>query len=171
MTMQRIIVGIAAALVLGTSNFAIADDDGDDHHNRREGGSRSTLQDPAYQKECGSCHLAFPPSMLSAGNWQKLMGGLAKHFGENAELPAAQAAPITEYLTRNAGNSARTESASLRITDTEGFRRKHREVPKRALKPQGQVGSLTDCSACHTRAKEGSFQEREIQIPGMGRWE
>jgi len=159
---------MATLALISTTTGVVADEE---HRHGRESGDRSAVVDPNYQKECGSCHIAFPPSMLSAGSWQKLMGGLAKHFGESAELPAATLKSTTDYLVSHAGDGARTESASLRITDTDGFRRKHREVPKRALKPQGHVASLTDCAACHTRAKDGSFRESEVRIPGLGRWE
>jgi len=168
MAMPRVLTAIAALTFICATTGVVAEEE---HRHARESGGRSAVMDPNYQKECGSCHIAFPASMLSAGSWQKLMGGLAKHFGESAELPAAALKSTTDYLVSNAGDGARTESASLRITDTDAFRRKHREVPKRAIKPQGQVASMTDCAACHTRAKEGSFRESEVRIPGLGRWE
>ena len=45
-------------------------------------------------KECAACHMAFPPQMLPARSWEALMGDLANHFGENAQLDAAAAADI-----------------------------------------------------------------------------
>lgn len=175
MKTQRTLFGIGAALLIGISAATFADNDNDDeeeHHNRRGesklGKHTMASLDPAYQKECGSCHLAFPPSMLSSASWQKIMNGLANHFGENAEIPAPQAKSLTDYLVNNGSGP---NSASLRITDTSAFTRKHHEVPKRVLKPQGQVTSMADCTACHTRAKDGSFRESEVKIPGLGRWE
>lgn len=28
---------------------------------------------PKYQQECSSCHVAYPPDMLPAASWQRLM--------------------------------------------------------------------------------------------------
>ena len=84
MTTQRTLFGIGAALLIGISAVTFADNDEGEHQNRRgdnkHGKHTMTSLDPAYQKECGSCHLAFPPSMLSSASWQKIMNGLAKHF-------------------------------------------------------------------------------------------
>ncbi len=46
---------------------------------------------PAYKQECGSCHLAYPPGLLPASSWQRLMGDLPHHFGTDASLDAADA--------------------------------------------------------------------------------
>ena len=42
-----------------------------------------------YTQECGSCHLAFPPSLLPKASWQRVMSGLDKHYGSDASLDAA----------------------------------------------------------------------------------
>ncbi|MEY3427514.1 MAG: hypothetical protein RIS60_866, partial [Pseudomonadota bacterium] len=41
---------------------------------------------PAYKAECASCHMAYPPAMLSKSSWQRIMGGLDKHYGTDASL-------------------------------------------------------------------------------------
>ena len=41
---------------------------------------------PVWQTECGSCHMAFPPALLTQGNWNALMQELDTHFGVNAGL-------------------------------------------------------------------------------------
>ena len=43
---------------------------------------------PAYVQECGSCHAAYPPGMLPARSWQRVMGGLDRHYGSDASLDA-----------------------------------------------------------------------------------
>jgi hypothetical protein len=46
------------------------------------------LQDPKYplyKDECGSCHFAYPPTMLPAASWERVMAGLGAHFGDNAD--------------------------------------------------------------------------------------
>lgn len=136
----------------------------------------------SYANECGSCHMAYPAGFLPARSWQKLMGNLASHFGDNAELNEATRAQITSYLLaggdkpqdRHAARFAASAPAGdtpLRITELPYFKREHREIPQRYIKENAQVGSLSNCAACHTRADQGSFREREISIPGMGRWE
>ncbi|MGZ8268326.1 MAG: diheme cytochrome c, partial [Burkholderiales bacterium] len=37
-----------------------------------------------WKAECSSCHVAYPPKLLSAQTWRRLMGGLDKHFGTDA---------------------------------------------------------------------------------------
>ena len=47
----------------------------------RRGAIVPPIEHAATLKECGACHLAFPPQMLPARSWKKLMGDLANHFG------------------------------------------------------------------------------------------
>ena len=53
------------------------------------------VTDPATLSECGSCHLAFPPSMLPAASWTRMMAELQDHFGDDASLDADTTAAIT----------------------------------------------------------------------------
>ncbi|HEX5392084.1 MAG TPA: cytochrome C [Rhodocyclaceae bacterium] len=130
---------------------------------------------PAFKAECGSCHLPFPPALLAANDWQRVMGNLEKHYGDNASLDEKSRRAIEEFLMRNAGSGRRTEGASVggalpRPTATTWFRREHNEIPTPAWKDK-RVGSAANCLACHTRADAGSFSEREIRIPGGYRHE
>ncbi|HEY0634362.1 MAG TPA: diheme cytochrome c [Gammaproteobacteria bacterium] len=136
-----------------------------------------------YAGECGTCHIAYPAKFLPARSWQRLMDNLANHFGDNAELGEADRQQITGYLLAGAGDKSSEKRATkftgsipadttpLRITELPYFKREHREIPRRYIRDNAQVGSLSNCAACHTRAEQGSFREREIAIPGMGRWE
>jgi mono/diheme cytochrome c family protein len=136
-----------------------------------------------YVAECSSCHMAYPASFLPARSWKKLMGDLGNHFGDNAELSDATRQQITDYLLANAGDrsgdrrgarfagSAPANETPLRITALPYFKREHREIPQRYIRDNPKVGSLSNCAACHTKAEQGSFREREISIPGVGRWE
>lgn len=126
---------------------------------------------PAFTAECGSCHLAFPPALLAADDWHRVMASLDKHYGDNASLDEKTRRTIEEFLTRNAGSGRRTEGASTggsvlpRLTLTGWFRRKHDEVPASIWKDK-RVGSAANCAACHSRAEAGSYSEREIRMPG-----
>ena len=46
---------------------------------------------PKYQQECAACHVAYPPGMLPAASWQRVMGNLSHHYGTDASLDPAAA--------------------------------------------------------------------------------
>lgn len=151
------------------------DDDDDREHGRRRGGDSShrVTLDAGYVTECGACHVAYPPGMLPERSWRKMMGDLAHHFGENAELDQAAAQRLEGYLVQASGEGGSKFARSvpsgmtpLRLTETPKFRSEHDE-----LRGPVPVKSMAQCEACHTRAKEGSYEEREIVVPGQGRWE
>lgn len=142
------------------------------------------VDNPLYAAECGSCHFAYQPGLLPEASWRKMLSSLADHFGENAELTPETQTLLTEYLIQNAaekdsGRIARGILASApqqgepvqRITETGYFIRQHDELPARVWRDNPKVGSLSNCSACHTKAGNGSFDEHQVKIPGVGRWE
>src|SRR3989344_6200999 len=43
----------------------------------------------AYTQECAACHTAYPPGLLPAASWNRVMTGLAQHYGTDASLDAA----------------------------------------------------------------------------------
>lgn len=116
----------------------------------------------SYRDECGSCHLAYPPALLAAGDWQRLLAGLSDHFGSDAAVDATQQREIAAFLTRHAGNPGAAGNPP-RITRTARFVRKHDEIPARFWRDP-RVRSPANCEACHTRAGEGRFSEHEIGI-------
>jgi nitrate/TMAO reductase-like tetraheme cytochrome c subunit len=107
-----------------------------------------------WKAECSSCHVAYPPKMLSGENWQQLMGGLQKHFDTNAELAAKDAKAILEFLERNSGSGDLYASASLRISDTPWFKREHRVISANEW-ALPEVKSRSNCSACHGKVVLG----------------
>jgi hypothetical protein len=125
---------------------------------------------PKWQAECGSCHLAYPPQLLTAANWRKLMLGLDRHFGANASLDAKESAEILAFLERHAARDGRHQANSLRISDTPWFQREHREVPPSTWK-QAKVKSPANCTACHVTAERGDWSEHSIRMPDGRRWE
>lgn len=143
----------------------------------------NTQESKLYRDECGGCHFPFQPGFLPAASWQRLMGGLADHFGENAELSDENSQRILDFLVANsAGNvnreipnkvmwSLRYTPEPTRITETAFFRHEHREIPPWVLENKGEPISFANCDTCHSRALQGSYREREIRIPGVGRWE
>ena len=135
---------IAVFLLMLVTNLAHAD-----------GGRLSAPNNAKWKEECGSCHVAYPPQLLTAQNWQRLMGSLDKHFGSNAALDTKDNKEILGFLKRNAGNGEDSSAASLRISDTPWFRHEHRGISaKEWIHPE--VGSRSNCSACHGKVVLGS---------------
>lgn len=121
----------------------------------------------SYDAECASCHMAYPPGLLSEQSWQNVMGSLGKHFGTDASIDEKDKIEITNWLKKNA--TTRQKYSELapgnRITKTSWFIRKHDEIKPDIWKRQG-VKSPANCGACHTSAAEGIFSEKNILIPG-----
>ncbi len=111
---------------------------------------------PLWQSECGSCHMAFPPAMLSKADWRLLMQGLDRHFGVDASVDEKSRDEIAAFLERNCGSGWNRSSDSHRITETGWFVRKHKAAISMFVK--GRVKSLVDCVACH--------KGHEIENPG-----
>ena len=120
----------------------------------------------AWQTECGGCHLAFPPGLLPAASWKKVMTGLDKHFGTDASLPAAETQAITDYLVKHASNRWSANTAPIKITDGEWFKTKHRagEIDPAVWKRES-VKSPANCLACHRGADKGDFDDDNVRIP------
>jgi len=87
------------------------------------------VSDAVTREECGSCHLAFAPSMLPASSWKRMLAGLNRHFGTDAS-----------------------------ITELPRWVRKHNELPAKEWKRK-EVGSKANCVACHTGAERGYYDE------------
>lgn len=123
---------------------------------------------PLYVQECGACHTAYPPGLLPAASWQRLTGQLARHFGSDASLDAATLAELSGWLSAHAATPGSRRGGEAppedRITRSAWFQREHRELPAATWR-HPQVRSASQCAACHTRAAEGSFRERELQVP------
>lgn len=90
-----------------------------------------------YRSECGSCHVAFPPGLLSGSwgflsgdGWREVMNDLPKHFGDTVELEEATRREITDYLLRYAADSRRFDARgdTPRLTSTTWFMRMHGAV-------------------------------------------
>ena len=124
----------------------------------------------SYQAECGNCHLAYPPALLSAGDWQRVMAGLNDHFATDAAVDAKKWQEITAFLERHAGNAGKLGSAGdpPRISTTARFVRKHREVPAK-LWHDPRVKTAANCESCHRGAADGNYNEHDIAIRELKR--
>lgn len=119
-----------------------------------------------WQAECASCHIAYPPNLLPAPAWRRMMAGLDQHFGSDASVDARAAAEIGAFLASNAaeGKKRGKDSGTLRISETPWFKRKHDEVSASTWK-NPKVRTAANCSACHLGAERGDFDEHAVRIP------
>jgi hypothetical protein len=194
---QTLIALLGTALIaLGVSGFAGSgyddrnlgrEDDRDDEDPRRRAASVSpptggTAAQARYQSECGGCHLAYPPRLLPATAWGRVMGTLDNHFGDDAGLDQGIADDLLAYIQAEAADANplrgppprlqdQTGEDPPRITQTRSFLNQHDEVPARLAFDNPEVRSFSNCQACHRGAAQGRFDEDEVSIPGVGRWD
>lgn len=119
---------------------------------------------PAYVAECAACHVAYPPGLLPAESWQRLMGGLDQHFGNDATLDAAAHKEIGAWLVQNAGRSNQAAPPQDRITLSRWFVREHDEIGAATWK-RPSIKSAANCSACHGNTEQGRYSEHDVRIP------
>jgi diheme cytochrome c len=180
-------IAIAVAIAAAAATLAGASDHGRgerDEHEEHEGGGDARLPtasaaDPGaralYRKECGACHLDFPPGLLPAESHRRTLAGLERHFGQNAELDPAVSARLERWLVENAadaGTRGRSGkllaslggAAPLRITELPSFQRKHRKLGADVV-ARPAVKSLANCAACHRGAADWDFDDDRVKIP------
>ena len=121
---------------------------------------------PAYRQECAACHMAYPPGMLPAASWTRMLGRLDQHYGTDASLDPALMRQIGTWLEAHASTykRVREQPPQDRITRSAWFERKHRELDA-AVWQRTAVGSRANCMACHTRADRGDFDDDRVRIP------
>jgi len=73
-----------------------------------------SVKEPVVVKECGACHMVYPPALLPARSWSKIINDLGNHFGDDATLPAATQARILDFYGRNAGDGVNGDSWIMR---------------------------------------------------------
>lgn len=169
-------------LLAGKAYVLYADDDRGGHRERtRERYGKSDhdslkpVNNSIYREECGGCHFAYQPELLPSASWRKLIAALDSHFGESVMLDDDSKSVIWDYLTTNAAEKSSAKRAvkimrslgkdvSSRITDIPYIRKKHRKIAAHVLKRES-IGSLSNCSACHTTAEEGIYDDDNVIIP------
>ena len=144
--------------------------EGGKNRNEGNGGNAGGMLAAApsqFQKECASCHMAYPAGLLPAGSWQHLMANLSQHFGSDASLDAASTNVITQYLTSHSGTYKRVNEMPShdRITQSYWFSRKHDKEIAASVWSRASIGSRSNCVACHQGAEQGNFNEHSVRIP------
>ncbi len=128
----------------------------------------------AYTQDCGSCHMAYHPSLLSAASWRQVMAHLDTHYGEDASLPAPRRDAIAQWLTANAAEQWDTLAAHRLgraplaadglLTSNSWWKRKHRHLEP-AVFQRTAIKTAENCAACHRDATSGLFNPQAIVIP------
>lgn len=127
------------------------------------------VMDAKTRGYCGSCHMAFQPSMLPAASWRLMMNSLDDHFDEKIVLKPDLIKSISQYHVKNAGDTEAAGKAGqialagldpnknpLRITETPYFKQEHNFLENRIL--DDWVGSTANCPVCHVGAWIGDYR-------------
>ena len=139
------------------------------------------VENTQYLKECGTCHYPYQPALLPSRSWERLLGDLSHHFGDNIQLEESTLKPIQAYLVDRAADkigfgrpeifalSIPLHEAPLRITETSYFQKLHKSVPSHYVITNPRVRSWSQCGACHKEALQGFFNHQEVAIPGVNK--
>lgn len=131
-------------------------------------------ENPAFYKECISCHTLFPPFLLPQKSWVSMMDGLENHFGDDASLDAQTTESIKEFLVKNSAESSTKESSLrimasldkektyLAITETPFWKNRHKKIDK-AVYAREEIGKPSNCKACHANIENGLLNNRDIK--------
>lgn len=127
------------------------------------------LDSDIYTRICGKCHYPYQPGLLSALSWEKLMIELPAHFSTNLDLPPSSVRNVFSYVLNNAAGrvdyevskkimaSTKPGETPARVTATGYFLEMHRTLASST--GSGSISqNLSDCTACHKHAKEGTFK-------------
>ncbi len=131
-----------------------------------------------YTEECGACHFDFSANLLPRENWEKMMLPieLETHFSDDASLDEEDREIILKFLREGAleksnsevsyylGSELSEDPNQLRFTKTHWWKGKHESITKEIF-DRKKIGSKLNCGACHSKAKYGSFADRDISIP------
>jgi cytochrome b len=129
--------------------------------------------DPLWQQECGTCHLAFHPSLLPERSWTAMLADQHDHFGEDLGLSDSTRTALAAYAAMHSAEHAESPVAwkinaqigpgesPLRITETRYWRRRHRSLPDNLWTDTRR----SDCAACHRDAQGAGFTPGAIAIP------
>ena len=155
--MKKIIgIGTFSFLILGASLALVG-----------PGNSALPQVEPAYVKECGACHIPYPAQYLPKRSWERILGSLDKHFGENATLSPKALQPIKAYLDSHAADSAAgnprimrdvaVNNTPLRIVEMPFWIHIHHKQIERKAFDTPKVKNAGNCAACHKGAANGQF--------------
>ena len=152
--------------------FQKVDDDSndDDYHDHLK-----PVSNPTYEETCGECHFAYQPELLPSASWLKILGQLDDHFGEALDIDSETLKNISDYLVKNGAEKSSAKRSvkimrslgnqvPMRISDIPYIREKHHELNPEIYNRKS-IGSLGNCTACHTTAEKGIYEDDDVRIP------
>ncbi len=130
-----------------------------------------------WNEACGECHLAFHPTLLPARSWELMLEQQEDHFDDDLFLEDDTIDELLIYAKANSADLEQTEAAwrmnsnipanetPLRISEVSYWKRKHEEIDDEIWK-RNEIKSKANCGACHLDAKQGTFEDADMRIPG-----
>lgn len=122
-----------------------------------------------WVEECGSCHVPYQPTLLTAKAWKAILEDLPDHFGREVVVgPPGDLTELVEYSRRYAGRpgygvlvNVDPDAHPRRITELPYFKTAHDDVPAEAMQA---AGGAYHCESCHAAAGRG-FYDRDTDLP------
>ncbi|CUU87943.1 DUF4405 domain-containing protein [Campylobacter hyointestinalis subsp. hyointestinalis] len=122
-------------------------------------------QNAVFAKECGSCHMLYPPFLLPKKSWGIMMSGLENHFGTDASIDDDTNKNILNFLVANSAQTRGDKTAfnilkyakndqNIAITQNEYWIKKHRKIDEKVFLRK-DVKSKANCVACHKEIENG----------------
>lgn len=166
MTKLLIVAAGWGCILAGTAGAG----EGDGRH------AQGLVTNAVHRETCGACHMAYPPALLPAASWEKIVAALPSHNGENVELANATRKALLEFLKANAADTSprglsRRILKSLagatptRITQVPAIQAQHRGLGDDVFNRK-EIGSRANCRACHPGAESARFSDDDVRIPG-----
>jgi hypothetical protein len=172
-----ILIGFLFILFFAGAGFADDDEHDNDHgkHHSHENRQSVSVNNGIYQQECGACHFAYQPWLLPSGSWERILGELPSHFGEDIPLDEQTRNTIDQYLTANAADRVSVKrsrkimkslkgNTPVRVSEIPYILEKHHDLDTAILK-RPSIGYLGNCIACHTSADQGNYDDDYVTIP------
>ncbi len=131
-----------------------------------------------FSKECGSCHITYPPFLLPKSSWTLMMSDLENHFGDDASIDKETNLSILSFLNENSAETSSQKAAfkilkslkennsTIAITKTPYWEKKHRKIDKDIF-ASAKVKSKANCKACHTDIENGLIENHLIKVPDI----
>ncbi|MGB5867134.1 MAG: cytochrome b/b6 domain-containing protein [Arcobacteraceae bacterium] len=131
-----------------------------------------------FAKECGSCHITYPPYLLPKESWGKMMANLENHFGDDASTDEDTTAYILAFLEDNSAQNSTHQAAlkilkslkgnnsTIAITKTPFWEKKHRDIDNTVF-ANAKIKSKANCKACHIDIENGLIENDLINMPNL----
>jgi cytochrome b len=144
-------VGVALVMGLGAAAASLA---------AIPGPGPEQQADATWARECGDCHLAYPPGLLPARSWQALLAS-EDHFGEVLGLGPDTVTALSAWAAPRSAEAGWDEHAVriARSVPPEQVPQKITELPWWKELHQGSPEADLRCEDCHERAAWGQFDQ------------